>query len=311
MKLPTGRLLGFLAVAAAVVCLSIGSPLVKWSGAPGSAVAFWRMLFASGVWWLVLLVRFRGGGDHPLPTAATLRRVAPAGLFFGANIAMFFTAIGRTSIAHAEFIASLSPLLLVPLGAVLFHERPNWRALRWGALSIAGIAIVLFAGGGQGVATLEGDLLMILVLSLWVAYLLATKWARQGGVDTVTFMACAMPIGLLTAGPIAYAISGSGMWTLSARGWLVIGILTFLTGITAHGLVVFAQNHVPVAAIGVIQIGQPALAVVWAWIILGEQVAATQVPGMVLVVIGLALFTITSQRRPAIAVAAPVTATRP
>ncbi len=306
MKLPTGRLLGFIAVATAVVCLSIGSPLVKWSGAPGSAIAFWRMLFASGVWWLVLGIR-QHRGDVAWPTAATWRRVAPAGLFFGANIATFFTAIGRTSIAHAEFIVSLSPLLLVPLGAVLFQERPNWRALRWGAVSIVGIAIVLFAGGDQGVATVEGDVLMILVLALWVGYLLSTKWARQSGIDTVTFMSCAIPIGLLTAGPIAYALSGPGMWTLPARAWLVIGILTFLTGMAAHGLVVFAQNHVPVAAIGVIQIGQPALAVVWAWIILGEQVTATQVPGMLLVITGLALFTVTSQRRPPITIASPAT----
>ncbi|MEX2628130.1 MAG: DMT family transporter [Ilumatobacteraceae bacterium] len=310
MKLPTGRLLGFIAVATAVVCLSIGSPLVKWAGAPGSAIAFWRMLFASGVWWIVLGVR-RQRGETTWPTAATWRRVAPAGLFFGANIATFFTAIGQTSIAHAEFIISMSPLMLVPLGAVLYQEQPNWRALRWGAVSIAGIAIVLFAGSDQGVATVGGDVLMILVVSLWVGYLLATKWARRSGIDTVTFMSCAIPIGLLTAGPIAYVLSGTGMWSLPARAWLVIGILSFLTGIAAHGLVVFAQNHVPVAAIGVIQIGQPALAVVWAWIILGEQVAVVQLPGMALVITGLALFTVTSQRRPLTTVTSPATAADP
>lgn len=294
---PPGRLLGLAAVIVAVLCFSISSPLVKWAGTPGAAIAFWRMLCAIAVWWIVLSVHHRRN-DAPWPTAATWRRVAPAGLCFGANIAVFFTVINRTSIAHAEFIGSMSPLLLVPAGALLFHERPNWRAMRWGVVSIVGIAIVLFAGGDQGAATLEGDLLMLIVLSLWVGYLLSTKWARRSQIDTVTFMACAIPIGLLSAGPIAFVLARDALWPLSGRAWLVVGLLTMLTGIAAHGLIVFAQNHVPVAAIGVMQVGQPALAVFWAWVILGEQIAATQVPGMVLVIIGLALFTITSQRRP-------------
>jgi drug/metabolite transporter (DMT)-like permease len=294
---PSGRLLGLAAVIVAVLCFSISSPLVKWAQTPGAAIAFWRLLFAIGVWWVVLSVH-RRRNDAPWPSAATWRRVAPAGLCFGANIAVFFTVINRTSIAHAEFIGSMSPLLLVPAGAVLFHERPNWRAMRWGAVSLVGIAIVLFAGGDQGVATVQGDLLMLIVLALWVSYLLATKWARRAKIDTVTFMACSVPIGLLSAGPIAFVLARDALWPLTGRAWLVVALLTILTGIAAHGLIVFAQNHVPVAAIGVMQVGQPALAVFWAWVILGEQIAAPQVPGMALVIVGLALFTVTSQRSP-------------
>ena len=32
------------------------------------------------------------------------------------------------------------------LGALLFGEHPNWRALRWGIVSIVGVALVLFFG---------------------------------------------------------------------------------------------------------------------------------------------------------------------
>lgn len=299
----SGRTLGLSAVLGAVLCFSVSSALVKWAETPGAALAFWRMLFAVGVWWIVLSVH-RRRNSVPWPSAATWRRVAPAGLCFGANIAVFFTVINRTSIAHAEFIGALSPLLLVPAGAVFFHERPNWKAMRWGLVSLVGMAIVLLAGGDQGVATVEGDLMMLIVLGLWAAYLLSTKWARSGHVDTITFMACAIPVGLLTAGPIAFIVARDAIWPLSGRAWLVVVLLTVLTGVAAHGLIVFAQNHVPVAVIGVLQVGQPALAVFWAWVILGEAVAPTQVPGMALVLIGLALFTLTSQRRPVLPVVA-------
>ncbi len=297
MKEPSGRALGLGAVLLAVLCFSISSAVIKWADSPGAAIAVWRMVLASVAWWIVVLVHRRRTG-FPLPSRTTWRRVLPAGLFFGANLALFFTVVNRTSIAHAEFISSLSPLLLLPAGALFFHERPNWRALRWGLLSVVGIAIVLFAGGDGGAASVSGDLLMIVVMLLWVSYLLSTKWARQHQIHTVHFMACAVPIAVLSSAPLALAITGDAVWNLTARSWFVACLLAVVTGVGAHGLIVFSQQHIPVATIGIMQVAQPALAVFWAWVILGETIAAIQIPGMALVVLGLAAFTLASQRRP-------------
>ncbi len=285
---------GLAAVVVAITCFSISTPLIKWSGETGSVVAFWRMIGAVVAWWIVLTaMRIRSG--RPYPGRATWRAVLLPALFFGANIATLFTAITRTSIAHAEFIGTLSPLVLLPAGAVFFGEHPNWGALRWGALSIVGVAFVLFFGPDTGVAGLSGDLLMIVVVALWTSYLLTSKRARATGVDTVDFMACLMPLGLLTAGPIALLIAGRDVLGLSARGWLVVLLLVVLTGMVAHGCIIFAQRLVPVATIGVMQTSQPALAVMWAFVILGETVLPLQVVGMAMVVLGLALFTWVSQ----------------
>ncbi len=289
------RPLGMIAMIVAVVSFSLSSPLIKWSESTGSVIAFWRLTGAVVAWWIVMIV-FHVRTKAPLPAKATWLTVLPAALFFGANIATFFTAITKTSIAHAEFIGALSPLVLLPAGVVLFHERPNWRALRWGALSIVGMTLVLFFGPANGTATLSGDLLMIVVLVCWAGYLLMSKRARNRGVGTVQFMACLAPMALLTAGPIAVGIVGTGIFELSARGWLVVVIMTVLTGMVAHGCVVFAQKTVPIATIGVMQSAQPALAVLGGIIILGETVSSPQVVGMVLVVVGLGLFTWSSQR---------------
>ena len=101
---------------------------------------------------------------RPAPTAATWRLALAPGLAFGANIALFFTAITKTSIAHAEFITALTPLVLLPAGAFFFGERPNWNALRWGLISIVGVSLVLFFGPEQGASSVSGDLMMIGVI---------------------------------------------------------------------------------------------------------------------------------------------------
>ena len=286
---------GIAAMVTAVLVFSISSTLVKWSGATGSVVAFWRMLLSVVLWWVVVVVRRLRTG-HPFPPARTWRLVAPAGLCFGINITLFFTAIGRTSIAHAEFITALSPLLLVPIGAVLFHERPDPRALPWGIVSMVGLAIVLFMGGSSSGASVVGDLLVVLVVFFWIGYLITGRRARTT-VDVVDFMATMMPVALLTAAPMAFAISGGDVWPLSAKGWLTAAILAVMTGMLGHGLIAFAQREVDIATIGIIQVGQPAIAVGWSVLILGEVVRPAQIPGMILVLVGLAMFTIVSQRR--------------
>ncbi len=304
----SGRALALLAMVVAVVSFSTSSALIKWSESTGSVVAFWRMIGAVIGWWTVIaFTRVRSG--RPAPSASTWRLALPPGLAFGANIALFFTAINKTSIAHAEFITALTPLVLLPAGALLFAERPNWNALRWGAISIVGVTLVLFFGPEQGASSIEGDLMMIGVITLWTTYLLTSKRARAAGVATLDFMACMMPIGVLAAGPIAAIIAGSGVFGLSAKGWLVVVILTLLTGMLSHGCIVFAQQHLPVATIGIMQTAQPALAVCFAFVILGEEVRPPQVVGMALVVTGLALFTLASSRSASISTpATPVEA---
>ena len=204
----------------------------------------------------------------------------PAGLCFGLNITLFFTAIGRTSIAHAEFITALSPLLLVPLGAVLFHERPDRRALPWG-LRVArrpGDRAVPRRQPGRrhrSAATSSWSSSS----ATWVGYLLTGRRARAT-VDVVDFMATMMPIGVLTAAPVALVLAGDDIWPLSAQGLdRRRACSSVLTGMIGHGLIAFAQREVDVGTIGIIQVAQPALAVCWSFLILGEAIRPAQMPG--------------------------------
>ena len=290
------QLIGQLAVVGATTCFGLSYSVIKWPGTSGSVIAWWRLAVSTVIWWTILAIR-RQRRSVPFPSRATWRAVAPAALFFGINISVLFTAVTRTSVAHTEFITALAPVLLIPAGFVLFRERPQWRALRWGALSFIGIVIVLAAGPSNGVATVGGDLLMIIAVSAYVGYLLSAKRARSVGVSTVEFMSIMMPVALVTATPVALAVSASEFIPSSGTTWASIAILAVLTGMLAHGFVVYAQRTVPIATIGVIQSGQPAQSTFWAWLFLGETISLTQVPGMILVIAGSALVVWTGQRR--------------
>jgi drug/metabolite transporter (DMT)-like permease len=83
---------------------------------------------------------------------------------------------------------------------------------------------------------------------------------------------------------------------LSGKGWAYMLLLSFLTGIAAHGLNVYAQKSIPIGSIGIAQVAQPALAVVWSFLLLGEHLRAAQIVGIAIVSFGLLMFLVINER---------------
>ncbi len=278
---------GLSAIVVAVLAFSSSSSIVRLADTSATAVAFWRMAIAVVLWhgWMAVKgIRI---------TRAQWKRAILPGVCFGLNITLFFTAITKTSIAHAEFIGGLTPLLVVPIGAKLFGERIAARALGWAVLAIVGMALVLFNGPSTSAATLGGDAITFLAVGTWTSYILFTK-ANRGDMDVTRFMGAISPIALVVIAPLA--IGHGDMLDIPAHGWIYIGVLGLLTGVLSHGLIVFAQHHLPVATISILQVAQPALAVGWAFVLVDERVDAWQIVGGAVVIASLALFVITARR---------------
>ena len=282
------RPIGLVAMVAVVLTFSAGSTIVKKSGVPGPTVAFWRMLGASLIWMLLLRIT-----EHRFVTRQEVRRAALAGALIGINTTLFYTAATKTSVANLEFIGALSPLLLLPAGAMLFYEKVDRRAAVFGVVSIIGLAIVLFNAPPRGVSTWGGNGLAIIALGTWCSYMLASRQLRTG-MSVVALMASALPVATLMALPVTLVNHDIGQ--LDTRGVVYIAVLTLLTGVLAHGLIVFAQRNVPIGIMSLMQVGQPALAVVWSAIFLSQSIRPLQILGMAMVVSGLAAVVVQTQR---------------
>lgn len=278
---------GLAAMVITILSFSSSSSILRLADTSATTVAFWRMAIAVVLWhgWMAIKkVRI---------TRAQWKRAIVPGVCFGLNITLFFTAITKTSIAHAEFIGGLTPLLVVPIGAKVFGERIAVKALAWALVALAGMALVLFNGPSTNSATLEGDAITFLAVGTWTSYILFTK-ANRGDMDVTRFMGAISPIALLVIAPLA--IARGDMLNVPAHGWIYIATLGLLTGVLSHGLIVFAQHHLPVATISILQVAQPALAVGWAFLLVDERVDVWQVVGGAIVVASLALFVVSARR---------------
>ena len=283
----SAKAFGVLAVVGLVVAFSLSSTLVKRAESPGVLVAFWRMVTVSVIWNLLLWSTGRR------ITMRDVRQVFVPGIFFGLNLAVFFAGATHNSVANAALIGSLAPFLIVPVGAWLFKEYIDPRALVFAVLAFGGVALVLFSAPPNGDASLEGNVFGFLAMLLLVAYVASTKYFRQE-MDVTTFMATICPIAAVAVLPLA-VIHGD-VFGMSSTGWTYMLILTFTSGVAAQGLLVYAQKTIQIGTIAISQVVQPALAVVWSFLLLGEVVNHRQMAGIAIVVLGLLAFIVLNQR---------------
>jgi drug/metabolite transporter (DMT)-like permease len=283
----SARTLGALAVVGLVVAFSLSSTLVKRAESPGVLLAFWRLVTVSIVWNVYLWCTGRR------VTMRDVRQALVPGIFFGLNLAIFFAGATHNSVANAALIGSLAPFFIVPVGAWLFREHLNAGALVFALVAFGGVAMVLFSAPPNGDASLEGNVFGVVAMFLLVGYVASTRYFRRE-MDVATFMATISPIAAVAVLPLA--IANGDVFGLSSTGWTYMLILAFLTGIAAHGLLVYAQKTIPIGTIGVSQVAQPALAVVWAFLLLGEELEPGQIVGIGIVTAGLTVFILLNER---------------
>src|SRR4051794_12741320 len=271
----TPKLLGVLAVVGMVVAFSLSSTLVKRAESPGVLLAFWRLITVSLIW--NAYVRMTGRRV----TFADVRQALVPGVFFGLNLAVFFAGATHNSVANAALIGSLAPFFIVPVGAWLFREHIDPRALVFAVVAFGGVALVLLSAPPNGDASLEGNVFGVIAMLLLVAYVASTRYFRRA-MDVAVFMAAICPIAAVSVLPLA--VAHGDVAELSGRGWTYMLILALTSGVAAQGLMVFAQKSIQIGTIGIAQVAQPALAVVWSSLLLAEVINARQTLGIALVV---------------------------
>jgi drug/metabolite transporter (DMT)-like permease len=281
------KTLGALAVAGVVSGFSLSSTLVKRAETPGALVAFWRLTIATLIW--TAYVRATGrrvSVEH-------VRRAFVPGLFFGVNLAVFFVGATNNSVANAALLGSLAPFLIVPIGAKLFGEFNDPRALGFALVSFCGVAMVLLNAPPIGDASLKGNVLGFIAMLLLVGYVVSTRYFRRD-MDVAVFMATICPIGALAVLPVVVT-NGDG-FGMSGTGWTYMLLLTLISGVAANGLLVYAQKTIQIGTISISQVVQPAVAVLWSFLLLGETVEVEQAIGITIAMGGLAAFLWLNQR---------------
>jgi drug/metabolite transporter (DMT)-like permease len=262
--------LGPAAVVLAVAGWSVTNTLIKVSDLPALTFAFWRLWIGA----VVLVVA----------TAAARRRVgwaivrasAPGGVLLGLEIALFFSAIKRTSIVDVTMIAALQPALVLLVAGRMFNERVTGRVVALTLLSVAGVAVVAIGSAGTPAWSLAGDLFAVGSLFAWTGYFLVSKHVREE-VNALEYFTVVTVVAAAVVTPITL-VSGVRIAVGQPAQWFWLGL--FVVGATTgHLLLAWAHAFVDVSVSSQLMLAQPVFSAIAALVILDQPLTALAVAG--------------------------------
>jgi drug/metabolite transporter (DMT)-like permease len=237
---------------------------------PPVVLTFYRMTFAAALLSAIALARGRRIDWR------ALRIAAPGGILLVADLILFYAAVRLTRVAIATVIGVLQPALILMTAGRLFGEKVDRARVIGTVVAVAGVAIIVDGGGSPGPHELLGDLLAACSLLAWSGYFIASKWARPH-VDALVYTAGVSIVGVVIALPAVF-VAGQTLTKVRAGDWTWIVLLAVVPG-AAHFFMNWAHQHLDASVSSVIVSGNPIVAAIAAWIILGQGLSALQMLG--------------------------------
>jgi drug/metabolite transporter (DMT)-like permease len=279
---PAGRDVSLMAVAVAGV--SFSGPLTAMVATSFLAIAFWRNAAGAAVLVPVLLLRERAT-LHGL-RARQLTSSVVAGLFLAAHFASWLPSLSMTSVAASTALVTTTPIWTALAARVSGVHLP---AQVWWGLGLAVLGAALIAGVDVTVSweALAGDGLALLGAICAGGYMLAGARARErlstSAYAVVCYSTCAVTLA------VAAVVSGIPLAGFSARDWWLIAAITFCAQLLGHTLLNLVLSSVGPTVVGLAILLEVPGALLVALVLLQQVPPLLAVPGMLAVVIGVAL----------------------
>jgi drug/metabolite transporter (DMT)-like permease len=278
----------------AVVGVSFSGPLTTLVTASILALAFWRNAAGAAALLPVLLLRERSTLRGLRPRHLTSSVVA--GLFLAAHFATWLPSLSMTTVAASTALVTTTPIWTA-LAARLSGVRlpgPVW----WGlALAVVGAALIAGVDVTVSWRALAGDGLATLGAICAGGYMLAGARARErlttSGYAVVCYSTCAVALA------VAAKVTGTPLTGFSTRDWALIAAITFLAQLLGHTLLNLVLCSVGPTVVGLAVLLEVPGALIVALVLLSQIPPLLAVPGMVAVVLGVALV-IRSSSSPAV-----------
>ena len=263
--------------------IAFAALFVRWAlPAPPVVTAFYRLAIAMTLLWSWITLTRR-----PVrASGAALRACLAAGACFGADMAMWNSAVATTSVANATLLVNTTPIW-VGLWLLLRRREPMRPALlAGGLLAVAGSSVLVQADGG-GVGAWRGDLLALGAALFYAGYLLFIKAAREE-LEAAQAVAWA---GLAATAVVATValLRGDAFHGFPLRSWasfLAIAVVSHLGGVLG---IVWALRELRPGFAAVALLAQPVGTALLGWWLLGEALGPVELLGGSLALAGIAL----------------------
>lgn len=229
-----------------------------------------------------------------LPRARDLGWIIGCG-FFGMTAYQLLLNWGEVFVpaGTASIIVAAAPLVSVAVARLLFHERVSLLTIAGSAIALAGVAFVCLARAGVSVSASVWIVVAAMVVQGVYHPLQRPLLSRYSGVEVATYSMVAGTV--MTIPFLPFAVDD--VLTAGAAPWLAaiyLGLLPSALGFVLWG---YAVARMPVAVSTSLLYLVPAVAVLIAWLVLGELPIPAELAGGAIVIAGVIIISHAGRRQ--------------
>lgn len=262
-----------------LICVSSGSILVRLSQeAPSLAIAFFRMFWASlllsPVYWL----------NRPEIRVSSWPLQLLTGCALALHFAFWIASLRYTSVAVSVLLVNTSPAVVAAFSFLFLGERFTFRGLAGLLCAFLGGAVLVWNDLNH-LGDWRGSVLALLGAAMLAVYLLIGRKLRQ---DT-SLVGYIYPTYLLAALVLLLIVIGANtpVRGFSWQTYFFLFLLGLVPQCIGHSCYNWALRYLSATLVSMIILGEPVLATLLAWWILGETIGAVVLLGACLVGIGI------------------------
>jgi drug/metabolite transporter (DMT)-like permease len=287
----------FVGLGVAIVAISTGAILVRFSEAPSAVAAFYRVLFTTLPLLPVAVWKYReefGEIRRRDLVFATL-----SGFALALHFASWFESLEWTSVAASVTLVQSQPLFVAVGAWLLLQEYINRRMTLGILVAIVGVATMsmgdLLGGVLVGPNPLLGNGLALFGAVMAAGYVLAGRSLRQR-VSLVPYVVVVYSVCTVCLFAIAL-LQGGALTGYPPREWLIFLGLAAGPGLLGHTVINWALAHLESSVVSVSMLGEPVGATILAFVFLAEAPTLYTVLGGAIVLGGIAITTVERERR--------------
>ena len=294
MSAPLSRLAehqkGLLLTTLGVLVLTPDSLLVRLADMEPFTLLVWRgVLQAVGILAILALL-------HPGQVLAQVRSVGRCGVLlsvvFTCSTLFFILALAHTAVADVLVIVAVAPLVAALLSRSFLGEGVPLRTWLAIALTLLGIALLVFEDLGSG--SFYGDLLALGCALCIGCSLTIVRHGRA--VSMVPAMALAGTLTALVALPLALVLETGPL--LPPNPQLIYVLLMGLVVVPiSFALITIGPRYLPAPEVGLLLLMETVLGPLWVWLVIGEYPGDLAMLGGGLVILTLAGHALAGNRR--------------
>ena len=267
-----------------VLGISLSSIFVKYSTAPSSVTAAYRLL------WTVLLMTPVTFGSKEIRTEllsvsrATMLLSCLSGLFLAIHFTLWFESLRHTSVASSTTIVC-TEVIWVSLGYALFLKgKLSVKEILSICVTLGGSILIAFADSASGGGHLYGDILSLMAAIAVAVYVLIGRVVRKTASTTVytyiVYCSCAAVLLLMCL------LQGNALWGYGISGILVGLLLAVFSTILGHSIFSWCLKYFSPSFVSASKLCEPVAAAILAGFLFGEIPTAMQITGGILILGG-------------------------